>query len=123
MTIHATDRIMTSDRSPEYAYRAGGGDRWRLTWLPQSLSRAQALAGMRLDELLSDPDVVHDAVTVDRIAEHAATVGIRYEQAVIVLWRRMENRSRRRPRAHDGPDAAEGVAGYGPAPRSLHLLG
>ncbi|MCX4092891.1 hypothetical protein [Nocardia sp. alder85J] len=121
MTIHTTDATMTSDRSPEYAYRAAGV--WRLSWLPQQLTHDQALAGMRLDELLSDPDMVHDATAADRIAAHAADLGVRYEHAVILLSRRMAARTHRPPRPAP-PERGEPAPGAGrSAPRSLHLLG
>ncbi len=98
MTIETTDWAMTSDRTPEYAWRTTGVGVavWRLSWLPDHrLSHAQARAGMELDELLSDPAAVHDEPTHRKVAEHTAALGVRYEHAVILLARRMIDRLRR----------------------------
>lgn|GEM_PF-4363347 len=98
MTIETTDWAMTSDRTPEYAWRNPGAGVavWRLSWLPEHrLSHAQARAGMELDELLSDPAVVHDEPAHRKVAAHAATLGVQYEHAVILLSRRMIERLRR----------------------------
>ena len=97
MTIETTDRTMTSDRTPEQGFRVAGAGAavWRLTWLPEHrLTRAQARAGMELDELLSDPDAVHDATAQEQIAHHAATLGVRYKEVVLLLSRRMLERAR-----------------------------
>ncbi len=98
MSIETTDWSMTSDRTPEYAWRETdeGMAHWRLSWLPgQRLSHLQALAGMELDELLSDPDAVHDEDTYQEVADYAAALGVRYERAVLLLSRRMIERLRR----------------------------
>ncbi|MGF6888103.1 hypothetical protein ABIA39_006616 [Nocardia sp. GAS34] len=97
MTIETTEWAMTSDRTPEYAWRAIGVGVavWRLSWLPEHrLSHAQACAGMELDELLSDPAAVHDEPTHRKVAEHASVLGVHYEHAVILLSRRMIDRMR-----------------------------
>ncbi|WP_024804952.1 hypothetical protein [Nocardia sp. BMG51109] len=98
MTIETTDWAMISDRTPERAFRVDGAGAavWRLSWLPEHrLTRAQALAGMELDELLSDPTAVHDETAHQRVAQCAAALGVRYEEAVILLSRRMITRMRR----------------------------
>jgi hypothetical protein len=98
VTIKTTNWAMTSDRTPEYAYRVEGAGAavWRLTWLPDHrLTREQALAGMQLDELLSDPDLVQDTVIHGQVATLAAMVGVQYEHAVILLSRRMLKRLNR----------------------------
>ncbi|MQY22197.1 hypothetical protein [Nocardia macrotermitis] len=98
MTIETTDWAMSSDRTPEHAWRvaAAGVAVWRLSWLPDHrLTFDQARAGMELDELLSDPAIVHDLAAHRRVSEHSATLGVRYEHAVVLLARRMLERLRR----------------------------
>ncbi|MEV0032623.1 hypothetical protein [Nocardia sp. NPDC050793] len=100
MTIHTTEWTMISDLTPESAYRDGelSADTWRLSWLPgRTLSREQALAGMELDELLSDPDMVHDRMTHARAAERADRLGILLDHAIILLHKRIVARLRDRP--------------------------
>ncbi|MEU8895906.1 hypothetical protein [Nocardia sp. NPDC048505] len=90
--IRTTDWTMTSDITPETAYReTGSGDRlWRLSWLPDRLlTREQARAGMELDEILSDIDSVHNRHTQARAADCAGVLGLLWEQAVIMLSKRM----------------------------------
>ncbi|MFI6865668.1 hypothetical protein [Nocardia sp. NPDC050406] len=95
MAIDMTDRAMTSDITPEYAFRVPGpGARiWRLSWLPEHrLTREQARAGMELDELLSDPEVVYDAVAHALAADLARRLGVLVEHAVIMLAVRTADR-------------------------------
>ncbi|MEU6584844.1 hypothetical protein [Nocardia sp. NPDC046763] len=86
---------MTSDLSPEYAFRVVGRREreWRLSWLPQQrLSREQAQAGMELDELLSDPAVVNNEQAHLAAAEHAARLGIGVDRVVMLLAQRLAER-------------------------------
>ncbi|WP_039798204.1 hypothetical protein [Nocardia araoensis] len=94
MTIHTTEWTMTSDITPESACRdTDATDSWRLSWLPdRQLTRGQALAGMSLDELLSDPHVVHDRMTQARVEAYADQLGILRDHAVILLAKRMAAR-------------------------------
>ncbi|WP_194852981.1 hypothetical protein [Nocardia sp. SYP-A9097] len=93
MTIDITHREMTSDITPEYARRAHGEQMWSLSWLPeQRLTREQAHAGMELDEILSDPEVVFDDAAHSEAAERAARLGILVEHAVVMLAQRMAER-------------------------------
>ncbi|MFR9749896.1 hypothetical protein ACL02S_02550 [Nocardia sp. 004] len=106
MTIHTTEWTMTSDITPESAYRdsAGSGSCWQLSWLPdRRLTRTQALAGMRLDELLSDPRMVHDRTARARGETYADQLGILRDHAVILLAKRMAARLERERRAHTAP--------------------
>lgn len=92
MTLHITPDRITSDRTPECADRLPGGD-WQLSWLPgRALTAEQARAGMELDELLSHRDGVHDRLTHARIHTHADTLGMLWEQAAIILFKRMVER-------------------------------
>ncbi|WP_067563371.1 hypothetical protein [Nocardia acidivorans] len=93
MTIDITHREMTSDITPEFARRAQREDVWSLSWLPeQRLTRAQAHAGMELDEILSDPQIVFDDAAHSQAAERAARLGILVEHAVVMLAQRMAER-------------------------------
>ncbi|WP_433603044.1 hypothetical protein ACQPXH_15590 [Nocardia sp. CA-135953] len=111
MTVDTTDWTMISDITPESAYRQTGAGTavWRLSWLPDRLlTREQALAGMELDEILSDPDIVHDRHAHADAAILAGRVGIVWEQAVILLSKRILARLRQRPNGiQDDPAGCE----------------
>ncbi|WP_054814814.1 hypothetical protein [Nocardia arizonensis] len=95
MHIHATDWTITSEITPEWAYRVadGHGAVWRLTWLPdRRLTREQALAGMELDEIVSVPAAVDDRFAQARARCCADRLGILWELAVILLWKQMQVR-------------------------------
>ncbi|WP_328400951.1 hypothetical protein [Nocardia sp. NBC_00403] len=92
MNVHMTEWTMISDITPESAYKTTGSGAavWSLSWLPdQLLTRGQALAGMELDEILSDPSGVHDRDAHFEATKRADTIGIRWEQAVILLSKRI----------------------------------
>ncbi|MBF6210141.1 hypothetical protein IU433_02685 [Nocardia puris] len=98
MAITTTDWFMISDLTPESAYRERGpGERvWRLSWLPgRLLTCEEALAGMELDEKLSDPGLVHDRVAMAEAAVRADRLGILVEQAIVWLYKRMLERDGR----------------------------
>ncbi|WP_280493465.1 hypothetical protein [Nocardia asiatica] len=105
MTIHTTEWTMTSDVTPESACRdTDATDSWRLSWLPdRRLTREQALAGMSLDELLSDPHAVHDRMTQARVESYADQLGILRDHAVILLAKRMAARLGQQLRAKGDP--------------------
>ncbi|WP_174565949.1 hypothetical protein [Nocardia uniformis] len=95
MALEINDQAMTSDITPEYACRVRGAAPpiWRLSWLPDHrLTAEQARAGMELDELLSDPEVVYDDVTHALAADLARRVGVLVEHAVLMLACRMADR-------------------------------
>lgn len=95
MALVMTDRAMTSDITPEYGFRVPGlGEAvWRLSWLPDHrLTAEQARAGMELDELLSDPEIVYDAVAHALAADLARRLGVLVEHAVLMLAVRMADR-------------------------------
>ncbi|MGW5570209.1 hypothetical protein ACWEVD_03325 [Nocardia thailandica] len=88
MAIFHTDRTIGSDRTPERA-TLGPDGHWRLGWLPEyRLTHEQAVAGLRLDEILSDPALVHDRMAIAEATTCADCLGIVLDQAVIRLWRR-----------------------------------
>ncbi|MFD3595134.1 hypothetical protein ACFWU5_20625 [Nocardia sp. NPDC058640] len=88
MAIFRSDRVIGSDLTPERA-TLGGDGRWRLGWLPeQGLDLDQAMDGLRLDEIVSDPTLVHDRMAVAEATACADRMGILFEQALIRLWKR-----------------------------------
>ncbi|MFE7799480.1 hypothetical protein [Nocardia sp. NPDC057440] len=97
MNVQTTEWTMISDITPESAYRTigSGATVWSLSWLPDRLlTREQALAGMELDEILSDPSGVHDQDADVEATKRADTIGILWEQAVILLSKRILARMR-----------------------------
>ncbi|WP_069165815.1 hypothetical protein [Nocardia altamirensis] len=95
MTLYVSERSITSDSTPEYASRTANreGVAWRLSWLPgRTLTLDQARAGMELDELLSDPDKVHDYAALAKADTCASRIGLIREQVVILLAKRMQSR-------------------------------
>lgn len=115
MTIETTEWAITSDRTPEHAYRVAGAGAavWRLSWLPDHrLTFTQARAGMELDELLSDPAVVHDLDAHRQVSEHSATLGVRYEHAVLLLARRMLERWHRHAGGRTPREAEPVLSGW-----------
>ncbi|MBF6454796.1 hypothetical protein [Nocardia cyriacigeorgica] len=95
MTIHATDWSMTSDITPETAHRVPGESStpWRLSWLPdRRLSAEQARAGMELDEIVSDPTLVYDQAALAHGAQCAGILGLLWEHAVVLLYKRLSAR-------------------------------
>ncbi|WP_174185417.1 hypothetical protein [Nocardia barduliensis] len=118
MTIHTTEWTMTSDVTPESACRdTDAPDGWRLSWLPdRRLTHSQALAGMRLDELLSDPHAVHDRMTQARVEVYADHLGILRDHAVILLAKRMAARLGQQLR----PEGDPAPPGHGRRTRQWH---
>ncbi|MFE3544613.1 hypothetical protein ACFXK0_16765 [Nocardia sp. NPDC059177] len=87
MAIFRTGRTIGSDRTPEHA-TLGDDGHWRLTWLPERpLTCDQAVAGLRLDEIISDPALVDDRMAIAEATSCADRIGIILEQAVIRLWK------------------------------------
>ncbi|MET7772253.1 hypothetical protein [Nocardia sp. NPDC005366] len=96
--------------TPESAHRTTDSDEevWRLSWLPdRPLTRQQALAGMEMDEMLSDPDRVNDPGVHAAVDTRAAALGLSAEQVVILLatriLARMMEDAPSRGRAPGGP--------------------
>ncbi|WP_280235924.1 hypothetical protein [Nocardia cyriacigeorgica] len=95
MTIYSTDWSMTSDITPETAHRVPGHTTvsWRLSWLPdRRLTVEQARAGMELDEIVSDPALVYDQGALARGANCAGMLGLLWEHAVVLLYKRLSAR-------------------------------
>ncbi|RDI63421.1 hypothetical protein [Nocardia pseudobrasiliensis] len=121
MTLHMTEWLMISDRTPEQAFRIPGAHEqcWRLSWLPdRPLTAAQARAGMELDELLSDPSGVDHQEMLDMIETRARLSGIAYADAVVALVRRSAARTRRHLGGRTAREAGEVAASPAPGPRA-----
>lgn len=117
MTVHTTAWTMTSDITPESAYReAGNANAWRLSWLPDRLlTQAQARLGMELDELLSNPHAVYDQRAQARVDTCADLLGVSWEEALLLLANRMAQR------LQHGQRAEGEAAPPGRAPRSQSM--
>ncbi len=110
MKLHITTRMMISGVTPESARRTTRSDEevWRLSWLPdRELTRDQALAGMELDEMLSDLARVHDPALHAAAEIRAAALGLTVEQALIllatqILGRMNDERDEQSPRRRAG---------------------
>ncbi|MET9031018.1 hypothetical protein ABZW96_36275 [Nocardia sp. NPDC004168] len=75
--------------SPEVAIRLADGirgQRWALSWLPgRVLTRQQALSGMVLDEILTDPHELDSATMMLVMAQLAAELSMSLEQVLLRL--------------------------------------
>ncbi len=131
MTIHLTPDDMRSTRSPEYAVHVvADPDVWQLSWLPErTLTREQAYAGMKLDELISDLAAAHDRLVHAQISAYADELGIVWEQAIIRLFKRMIERldngdpeeAPARVVPSGGPRTAPHLFGHGNAKRRVYF--
>ncbi|MEV6559644.1 hypothetical protein AB0M22_28260 [Nocardia sp. NPDC051756] len=93
MTIYANSRSMTSSATVEWAWRAGRTEpAWRLSWLPNRLTREQARAGMELAELLGRSNPVSDNQEQARADALAGALGLTVQAALSVLHQRMHDR-------------------------------
>ncbi|MFD8244093.1 hypothetical protein [Nocardia sp. NPDC059691] len=95
MALDITDSIITSDITPETArllpYSSDTG--WELSWLPTvTLTREQAVSGMVLDEMLSDPGTLASDLALELAAMHAAELGITLREVLLRLYVRITER-------------------------------
>lgn len=99
--LEISDQAMHSARTPEFAYRLPGladEAEWQLSWLPgRRLTRLQALLGMILDDVLSNPDLVTDPA-LDDLTAAATALGLDVRDAVTALTDRSAARRYRLPR-------------------------
>ncbi|MFJ4649863.1 hypothetical protein ACIP5Y_01170 [Nocardia sp. NPDC088792] len=103
MVIRHTEDTIRSTVTPEWAERVSDTG-YRLSWLPELvLTRRQAVAGLRMDEILSDPAYVDDAVAIARARMYAHEVGIILEQAIIRLFMSVSARQGEAGDAAAGP--------------------
>ncbi|MTE16672.1 hypothetical protein [Nocardia aurantiaca] len=111
MALRISGRAITSDRTPETAYLVPGpgGGTWALSWLPgRDLTREQAIDGMALDEILSDPTPADGEFALEIAALRAESLGMRLEDAVVRLFARIVERDRQRQAGTDGADRPPG---------------
>ncbi|AYF76271.1 hypothetical protein D7D52_23330 [Nocardia yunnanensis] len=104
MALRISGRAITSDLTPETAHLVPGpdGGAWVLSWLPGwEFTREQAIDGMALDEMLSDPDSVDGDLAVEMAALRAESLGIGLEDVVTRLFARVVERDRMRHRQAD----------------------
>ncbi|MEV0298390.1 hypothetical protein [Nocardia sp. NPDC050710] len=95
MALEITDLFITSDVTPETA-RHIPGTGWFLSWLPTTtLTREQAVSGMVLDEILSDPDLTDATLAMELAALRAADLGTDLVDVVIRLYARILDRDHR----------------------------
>ncbi|WP_067705121.1 hypothetical protein [Nocardia jejuensis] len=103
MAINLTPWAITSDVTPEFATRATScGDTWALSWLPgRVLTTEQAISGMVLDEILSDPAPSDPEVVLEIAEIRAMDLGLTLSEVVVRLSMRIAQRDEhRRDRAH-----------------------
>jgi hypothetical protein len=95
MALDITQSIITSDITPESARLLpfSTGTAWQLSWLPTvTLTREQAVSGMVLDEMLSDPATLTSDLALELAAIHAAELGISLRDVLLRLYVRIAER-------------------------------
>lgn len=95
MALDITDSIITSDITPENArlLSISTGEAWELSWLPTvTLTREQAVNGMVLDELLSDPGTAASDLALEVATIRAAELGISLRDVLLRLYLRIAQR-------------------------------
>ncbi|WP_039794134.1 hypothetical protein [Nocardia araoensis] len=95
MALDITDSIITSDITPETAKLLpfSSDSAWELSWLPMvALTREQAVSGMVLDEMLSDPGALTSDLALELAAIRAAELGITLREVLLRLYVRITER-------------------------------
>ncbi|MGK8521360.1 hypothetical protein ACRS6B_07280 [Nocardia asteroides] len=94
MALDITDSTITSDITPESARSLSfSGRAWELSWLPTVvLTREQAVSGMVLDEMLSDPGTLASDLALELAAIRAADLGFTLRDVLIRLYARIAER-------------------------------
>ncbi|WP_326308198.1 hypothetical protein [Nocardia sp. CDC153] len=90
--------------TPETAHLVPGpgGGTWVLSWLPGwDLTQDQAIDGMALDEILSDPEPEDREWALEMAALRARSLGMELEDVVVRLCARVIERDRRRHREEE----------------------
>ncbi|MEC3919423.1 hypothetical protein [Nocardia sp. CDC160] len=101
MALRISGRAITSDMTPETAHLVPGpgGGTWVLSWLPGwDLTQDQAIDGMALDEILSDPEPEDREWALEMAALRARSLGMELEDVVVRLCARVIERDRLRYR-------------------------
>ncbi|WP_369636057.1 hypothetical protein, partial [Nocardia sp. JMUB6875] len=97
MALRISGRAITSDLTPETAHLVPGpgGGAWALSWLPGwDLTREQAIDGMALDEMLSDPSAIDREWALEMAELRAESLGMGLEDVVVRLCARIIERDR-----------------------------
>ncbi|MBF6192059.1 hypothetical protein [Nocardia implantans] len=93
MALDITDSIITSDVTPETARLLSFGAAWELSWLPTvPLTREQAVSGMVLDEMLSDPGTLTNDLALELAAIRATDLGVTLREVLLRLYARITAR-------------------------------
>ncbi|MBL1078215.1 hypothetical protein JK358_27785 [Nocardia sp. 2] len=107
MALYITPWSIGSDVTPEIATCAAtSGDFWVLSWLPgRVLTYEQAVSGMVLDEILSDPEPVDGDTALELAEIRAAELGLTLAEVVVRLAVRIAQRDehRRSPGRRQAP--------------------
>ncbi|MFF2557595.1 hypothetical protein ACFVUS_41820 [Nocardia sp. NPDC058058] len=135
MALAFTTWLITSDVTPEIALRSTTSEHeWELSWLPdRPLSFEQAVSGMVLDEILSDPALADGELALELAAIRAGELGTTLREVVLRLSIRMAQRDQLRsqenlciptPSSDVNAAAGPGTARPGTAPAAHgHCLG
>ncbi|WP_067540821.1 hypothetical protein [Nocardia crassostreae] len=92
MALRITDRLITSDITPDTAQEIADGH-WFLSWLPDhSLTREQAVSGMVLDEILSDPEPDEPRFAMELAVMRAEMLGLDLRDVIVRLSIRVVQR-------------------------------
>ncbi|WP_157554860.1 hypothetical protein [Nocardia crassostreae] len=112
MALSITPWSITSDLTPEIAVCAvDSSEVWVLSWLSErELTRSQAISGMALDEILSDPEPADGEQALAMAAAHAAELGLSLREVVVRLAVRVAQR-----------DLYRGHHGHGLGSGSVHV--
>ncbi|GAB2519396.1 hypothetical protein [Nocardia heshunensis] len=97
MSLRISGRAITSDMTPETAHLVPGpaGGAWVLSWLPGwDLTQEQAIDGMALDEMLSDPSAIEGELALELATLRAESIGLGLEDVVVRLAARILERDR-----------------------------
>lgn len=118
MSLRISGRAITSDMTPETAHLVPGpqGGAWVLSWLPGwDLTQEQAIDGMALDEMLSDPTAIEGELALELATLRAESIGLGLEDVVVRLAARIFERDQhQQPRADRGAGDSPERSSLGP---------
>ncbi|WP_194853025.1 hypothetical protein [Nocardia sp. SYP-A9097] len=135
MALAFTTWLITSDVTPEIALRSTTSEQdWELSWLPdRKLTFEQAVSGMVLDEILSDPAPADGEIALELAAIRAGELGTTLREVVVRLSIRVAQRDMLRsqenlciPTPHSDVNGAAGPAAAMPSAAATahsHCLG
>ncbi|MFE3193095.1 hypothetical protein ACFXHA_29085 [Nocardia sp. NPDC059240] len=127
MSLRISGRAITSDMTPETAHLVPGprGGAWVLSWLPGwDLTQEQAIDGMALDEMLSDPSAIEGELALELATLRAESIGLGLEDVVVRLAARIFERDRiQHPQARADSGAGDSPARSALGPAGAHAVG